>query len=530
MTLCYHILVAGPVSYHRGPGKGKIKMKKTLSIILDLLMLLSAVSLASCGAPAQPEDTTAPAAVVGGDDTVAETEDESVKSAKLPDTLNYNGETIVVISRNAAGVNDEFKADEVIGDIITDTVYSRNQKVEKRLGIKLDAQLTPTNDAYTITNSLLASLSSGDHLYDFVSNSTYSTVDQTVQGILRNLKNCEYLDLDASYWSQGFNNAITIGGKQYLATGAISLSMYRYMFVTFFNVDMFKSASEQSLFDVVNSGKWTIDYQIRLLDVFYQDKNGNGSSDSDDVFGFATNYLSYIDPYWSACKLPVVNKDADDLFEVALDIERISTAVDKIIELYHKHNTFIGPKEGSDPGFQASMTKIFSEDRAATATMRILSVESNDMKNMESEYGIIPMPKLDEDQDGYYTFMHDQLSSVGIPSTVVSDDRFQMIGAVLEALAVESANTLVPAYYEVALKGRFLRNSQSVQMLDLIYDSVKIDGGFMYSRSLGSIQPTLREMIESKQNTSSSRFKAVAKTLGMQIKKLHEGFAGLPGT
>ncbi len=45
----------------------------------------------------------------------------------------------------------------------------------------------------------------------------------------------------------------------------------------------------------------------------------------------------------------------------------------------------------------------------------------------------------------------------------------------LEALACESRKTVLPAYYEIALKARYTRDSQSVKILDMIMDNRRSD-------------------------------------------------------
>ena len=44
-------------------------------------------------------------------------------------------------------------------------------------------------------------------------------------------------------------------------------------------------------------------------------------------------------------------------------------------------------------------------------------------------------------------------------------------------LNAESYKTVIPAYYEVALKGKYSRDAESAEMLDLIFESRVIDIG-----------------------------------------------------
>ena len=200
---------------------------------------------------------------------------------------------------------------------------------EEKLGITFKMVLSADSGAYTISDALRNAKSTGEHLYDIIANSTYSTIMYINEGILRDLTKCEYLDLDAPYWSSGFNRGASIGRSQYMASGAIALSMYRYMFVTFFNTKMFESNGRESLFDTVDRGEWTLDYQIELSDAFYSDLNGDLKKDEGDIYGFATNPAVYIDPYWASCDIGIITKDGDDQMVYSLDTERLSNVLDK---------------------------------------------------------------------------------------------------------------------------------------------------------------------------------------------------------
>ena len=52
-----------------------------------------------------------------------------------------------------------------------------------------------------------------------------------------------------------------------------------------------------------------------------------------------------------------------------------------------------------------------------------------------------------------------------------------MTGAILEALNCESANYVVPAYYDITLKTKTSRDEESAAMLDLIFENRVVDLG-----------------------------------------------------
>ena len=92
---------------------------------------------------------------------------------------------------------------------------------------------------------------------------------------------------------------------------------------------------------------------------------------------------------------------------------------------------------------------------------------------------------------------------------VVEDRPF--VGAVLEALASESYKTVTPAYYETALKYKYMSDPESWKMLDLIYENIYIDPGIIYTSVLDSFHDAFRTMTVNNKNTVASTYAKKAK-------------------
>ena len=313
-----------------------------------------------------------------------------------------------------------------------------------------------------------------------------------------------------------------------MCTGSIALTLYRYMFVTFFNKNMFEESNVGNMYEVVENGNWTLDRQYEIASGFYRDINGNGSADLGDRFGFLTTNKAYIDAYWSSCKLPILTKDSENYYVYSIDKDRMIVAVDKILNLWYNCPGSYIVESVSDSADQKAGASALAEGRAAMVTLRLVSVESDELKNMDDKYGIIPIPKLDEYQDRYYTFLHDQFTAFGIVSTV-KEDRLQMMGAVLEAMASESYKSVIPVYYDIALKYRYAKDEESGRMLDMIYASIYIDPGVLYTKVLSSVHQQLREIIRSKNNAVVSTFKTLDKVVEKQVKTLNDSLAAMQG-
>ena len=98
------------------------------------------------------------------------------------------------------------------------------------------------------------------------------------------------------------------------------------------------------------------------------------------------------------------------------------------------------------------------------------------MRSMETDFGIIPMPKHDDTQDRYYTCVLENMTVLGIPTSVKDPE---LSGLVLEMLAEEGYKSVVPTYFEKALGAKYVRDEQSNEMLDLILDTVWFDFAYL---------------------------------------------------
>ena len=140
--------------------------------------------------------------------------------------------------------------------------------------------------------------------------------------------------------------------------------------------------------------------------------------------------------------------------------------------LYYRDATF-----RDNLGKYERQSSMFVNGTVLLAPLHLQYAETVEFRNMQDSYGILPTPKYDEHQQDYYSYVHDQYSIFMIPITVRSPE---MSGAVLEAMAYESYKTLTPAYFEVALKGRYANDPESRKMLDMISNNVLVDTAIIY--------------------------------------------------
>lgn len=123
------------------------------------------------------------------------------------------------------------------------------------------------------------------------------------------------------------------------------------------------------------------------------------------------------------------------------------------------------------------------------------------LREMKSDYGIIPYPKLDESVQDYASLVHDSAMLVSVPITCTKLDA---VTAAIEAIAAENWRTVTPAYYEIALKTKYTRDDMSCVIVDMIHESGTTDFAYAYNRQLGGVGQIMRKLAEQKSSDFAS--------------------------
>ena len=483
-----------------------MKMTRILAALLALFMLVG--TFAACGGPVEEPDTTTPDGTTAA---ATETEGETEISDDLPEDLNYGGDKIVILSRYREGwTSGEIDVEGLTSEPVNDAVFERNKAVEERLGVEIVSIEEPGDSAYIVVEKAATAVKSGTHEYDVLAAACYTSLNESINGTFADLRKSLYIDLDQPYWSQGFNEVVEYHGAQFAALGDALLSQYRFAFVTLFNKDIFTDTNQPFLYEAVENGTWTLDKQISLIPIFHQD-NGNGEQDEDgDIYGLVScDYVS-TDPYWSSCMVDIIRKNGDGDYEFVFDSGKLHEVGEKVLRLFFETEggTYDYKMDGENME-QIKIRDMFARGDSAMATIRILELESDVMRSMDQEFGVVPMPKFDEQQKEYRTLLHDQFTVLSVLNTV-TEERLDEVGAVLEAMASVSYKTVRPAYYETTLRTKIAQDPQSAEMFDIIIDNIYMDAGILYTIPLSTFHDSFRRIIGSGENTVVSTYKSAA--------------------
>jgi hypothetical protein len=164
--------------------------------------------------------------------------------------------------------------------------------------------------------------------------------------------------------------------------------------------------------------------------------------------------------------------------------EKNVSVMDKLISLIHETTGVYESDKSID-----SSPAYFAENNSLFYAGRLSNAAAATMREMESDYGILPMPKYDADQQEYVTFIHNAAVVTCVPKTV-ADSRIDMVGAVLEGLSAESYRTVITPFIETALKMKYSRDALSGQVIDIIFDTAMVDMMYYYNSNMNSLFTT----------------------------------------
>jgi hypothetical protein len=139
---------------------------------------------------------------------------------------------------------------------------------------------------------------------------------------------------------------------------------------------------------------------------------------------------------------------------------------------------------------------------------------------MESDYGVLPIPKYDAAQENYASLVwmhHDCV--LGIPASCTNTD---IISTVLEHMSYISYYDIYPIFYDTIILGKSARDQQSKEMLELVFQTRSFDAGQYW---LGDQLPFLVLVEQHKTNIAStwaSSVKAVEAALENFNEKIDE--------
>ena len=438
-----------------------MKLPRKLTSLLLLSLILA--ETAACGsAPSEaPSDSTTSADTSTAAD---ETTKDPGYVCDLPDDLKFDGETFTFAIYENANTNNHMLVDEEDGDTMNDAIHKRRRMTEERFGITLEELVFDDNAA-----KFRAPIMSGDNSYDIGNIRCTDALTFWQDGIITPASDLPYVDIDKSYWNRSFNDSLTLCHQQYIAIGDMLTSTHDLTYALTFNKKLADNYNIGDIYSLVRDGKWTFDQMLAMMKTATQDANGDTIMDENDNYGYSAHAKQVLPGFWIAAGEMSVKKDENDLPYLAMGEERFTNVWNKVFDMTYGAGTYFKPDGNFD--VTDDQRKLFTNNQLLFMDCSFYYAQL--LRSMETDFGIIPYPKYTEDQSRYYS----RVSYYNAPVIPISNDRLELVGAVLEYFNWASAETVIPAYYDTVLHGKVVRDEDSREMLDIIFDARVVDIG-----------------------------------------------------
>ncbi len=490
-----------------------MKKRQLISLLLALLLVGT-----SCGAGETVSETTADTAV-----TETETEAETEIQGKLP-ARDFGGETITVYTRSAPNYPQfdsyEITSAELTGDVLNDAIYNRNSNVEEKYNLVMEEIkfAEPGSEAVKAAQT-------GDTVLDYVVSNGSNIFGSVTSGALYDLYTAENFHFDLPWWHDTINESLSLQGKMFLAMNDYLLLYKQQSYCLFYNKDMATDYGLDNYYDLVFEGKFTWDKVYNDMKVVSNDLDGDGDMDQLDNYGFTCQYGQMIASIVS-CDVQFTSKDSDDIPILDINSAKHVETLDKLVSIFiDKSTTLLANDYSKSETTGKEMWDIPSDTFYAKRSLflgGVVRYAPGIVANSDVDFGILPNPKLDENQQEYYTYSETGNSTVIL--VPVSAD-LEKSSFVIEAMSEESWRTVVPAYYENTLKSKYSPDPMASTVLDMMFANHRFDAVLLYSwMNVSGMYDTI---LKKKENTFASQYASQSKSAETKLANWLEDLAAM---
>lgn len=451
-------------------------MKKLLVCLLAICLLVPFFSACDKGidedkAVQRDETLTVEPIDLGGDKITILCKNFGANSKSI---LGYTGE-IIYDEENPSTV-DEAKREVVE---YMEGVY--NCEIEGRI----------INQGEDISEIISSQISANLRDYDIYFDSLMASASIASSGCALDLKQVPNIDLSDEWWDQNAVADLSVNGKLYFVCGDINTYDDQGTFCVLFNKTLKEklgSVSDVDFYELASSGKWTFDKfkEICAESQATVDLNGDGQ-DEKDQWAFGTELFNiYAHVVGSGYKIAQKNQVNDEPY-LTLSKEKTGTykTLQAITEFYNSKDVMVADtatmkaKYPNDTCWDETVHKSFIEGRELFYMGGLFNVAS--FRQMDDVFGILPVPKGAVTQDRYYhTVSHGNASFMFLPINIKNDE-LEKLGTFLSGISELSKKKVTYEYREVQLRYRDARDSESEEMLDIIFNSRTFDLGTAFN-------------------------------------------------
>lgn len=448
-------------------------------------------------------------------DSIVQTTVASPETAEEYEPLpaeDFNGKTFTMFLFDY--MKEEQQSDELTGDVLNDAVYNRNSKISSEYNIVMKFLNEPyASYAQTVRKTILAQ----DPAYDLLAFHAVSGASIVLEKLFTDWKEVPVIsgNLDKPWWNKSAVDNLSVGHKAYFIAGDIGYHYIGHVQIFLFNKKLFEDINLSFPYEDVQGGTWTYENFENIIKSGNEDINGDGAlKKEDDRFGFMTMGLFADVMYFFNFGGKIVEKDENDFPVLVLNSPRNASIIETGYRWYIEDNSPVTKYTGNDDYTVEESHVAFKDDRVLILGTNLKNIRV--LRDMESDFGILPYPKFDQSQENYISIIDGAVPLTILPITADPD----YVGLITEALARESYKNITPAFYEFTLEQKYSRDEVSADMLKIIRDTTYFDMGYIFNfAGSGFISKT---MLDAKNKDFASFYAKNEKAIQKAIDKFIE--------
>lgn len=446
---------------------------------------------------------------------------------ELPMDVKYDGYDYIVLSHDHGAAAVAWMVQDIwtegeTGERINDAVFQRNLLMEDRFGVKVAQRLEGDPQAVMRT-----AVTSGADEFAILQTTVQNQAADAIAGLTLDMAHLPYLNFDKGWWDTSATRSLTIAGKVYYAIGDSQLNAKKATWGVLFNKRLVNDAGIPNLYETVKEGGWTIDLLKEYGTSIARDVNGDGVMTwGEDVWGLGLQNEVVL-PLLLGTGEKIIDVHDDGTYDYNLGSDANMTAIEKIWSFMNTDADYINNanRHTEISSVWVEFRKLFMADQIAFY-MGHLGTPTLVAGDMESDFGILPFPKVFAEQEGYYsTFQYNNAHAVSVPKSASDADRTALL---TEAYEMFAHTTILPAYYDYTLTLRAARDNESGEMLELIFANRNLDIALAYN-STTNLQGTLESAVTASSFTFASTEAKSKKALVKAVEKVISTIAEIEG-
>ncbi len=501
-------------------------MKRKIVAITLLMCMLCAGLIACANGDEEVTDTATQAQAP--DTSVGEKEEPSL-SGKTYDGAEFR---TYMSGSGTAKLNDYGDENQNGYSRVASAIHKRNLAVEQLYDISIEnlEEFGASNGNGPGYVRISEDFASEDSTFELFHIGTFDCAQLAMRGYLVDLNSMPYIDLECKWWDRNANEGLTIHDKMFYTTGDISVVDNIATHTILFNKNVAHEFKAPDFYDLVTNGEWTYDKFLENIKLVSKDVDGNDTMNEKDRYGLLCwNDVLQASLIGSGIRLATIDEDGE--MQLTLYSDKTVSLMTALTDVFNNGKYVYNYTTRNMGSTQSYVTydnerdAMFSEDRCLFYGM-VLNAVPRYRDSETLDFGILPYPKYDQDQENYGSYVGASYSVMVCIESTIDDDDKEFIGTVTESLAYDGMKLVTPEYYEQTLKGRYLKDEESWDMLDIIFSQRLFDVGMYYKiPSSNPLTQQITAIISTRENgTFTSRYEATKDAALSEIDTLNDMF------